>query len=65
MLSSREKAFRNLILACAFVLFLLGVVLFTYSLGKIILSLFGAFLLVIGIFSLIVTFDNWRKAKEE
>ncbi len=65
MLSLREKAFRNLIFVSALVLFLVLAVCFTYALGKMLLSIIGGFLLVIAIFLLIVTFDTWRKVKEE
>jgi small basic protein len=65
MLSVREKAFRNVIFVSAFVLFIVLAVCFTYAIGKMLLSIVGAFLLVIAIFLLIVTFDSWRKAKEE
>jgi protein-S-isoprenylcysteine O-methyltransferase Ste14 len=65
MLSLREKAFRNVIFVSALVLFLVLAVCFTYALGKMVLSMLGAFLLVIAIFLLIVTIDSWRKAKEE
>ncbi len=65
MLSLRERAFRNVIYVSALVLFLALAVCFTYALGKMLLSLIGAFLLVIAIFMLIVTIDTWRKAKEE
>ncbi len=65
MLSLREKAFRNLILVFALVLFLIFGVCFAYAIGKMFLSIGGAFLLVIAIFLLIVTFDTWRKVKEQ
>ncbi len=65
MLSLRERAFRNVIFVCALVLFLVVAVLYSYALGQTILALIGAFLLVMSIFLLIVTIDNWRKAKEE
>ncbi len=65
MLSLREKAFRNVIFVSALVLFLVLAVCFTYALGEMLLSLIGAFLLVLAIFLLIVTIDTWRKAKEE
>ncbi len=65
MLSLRERAFRNVVFVCALVLFLVVAVLYSYALGQTILSLIGAFLLVIAIFLLIVTIDSWRKAKEE
>ncbi len=65
MLSLRERAFRNVIYVSALVLFLVLGVCFTYALGNMLLSLIGAFLLVIAIFLLIVTIDTWRKAKEE
>ncbi len=65
MLSPRERAFRNLIFVIAMVVFLALAVCFTYALGKMLLSVLGAFLLVIAIFLLIVTTDTWRKAKEE
>ncbi len=65
MLSLRERAFRNLIFVGALVLFLIFGVCFTYAVGKMFLSLVGAFLLVIAIFLLIVTIDTWRKVKEE
>ncbi len=65
MLSPKERAFRNLVFVIALVVFLALAVLFTYVLGKMLLSVIGAFLLVIAIFLLIVTTDTWRKAKEE
>ncbi len=65
MLSLRERAFRNVIYVSALVLFLVLAICFTYALGNMLLSLIGAFLLVMSIFLLIVTIDNWRKAKEE
>lgn len=65
MLSLREKAFRNVIFVSALVLFLALAVCFAYVIGKMLLSVLGAFLLVIAIFLLIVTVDSWRKAKEE
>ncbi len=65
MLSLRERAFRNVIYVSALVLFLVLAICFTYALGSMLLSLIGAFLLVMAIFLLIVTIDNWRKAKEE
>lgn len=65
MLSLRERAFRNVIFVSALVLFLVLAVCFTYVLGIMLLSLIGAFLLVIAIFLLIVTIDAWRKAKED
>ena len=65
MLSLRERAFRNVIFVCALVLFLILAVCFTYAIGKIYLSIAGAFLLVIAIFLMIVTIDTWRKVKEE
>jgi quinol-cytochrome oxidoreductase complex cytochrome b subunit len=65
MLSLRERAFRNVIFVIALVLFLVLAVCFTYALGKMLLSMLGAFLLVIAIFLLVVTIDTWRKAKEE
>ncbi len=65
MLSLRERAFRNIIYVSGLVLFLVLAVCFTYVLGEMLLSLVGAFLLVIAIFLLIVVFDSWRKAKEE
>ncbi len=65
MLSIREKAFRNVIFVSALVLFLVLAVCFTYAVGKMLFSIVGAFLLVIAIFLLIVTFDAWRKTKEE
>jgi len=65
MLSLRERAFRNVIFVSALALFLVLAVCFTYAVGKMLLSLIVAFLLVIAIFLLIVTIDTWRKAKEE
>ncbi len=65
MLSLRERAFRNVIYVSALVLFLVLAICFTYALGNMLLSLIGAFLLVMAIFLLIVTIDNWRRAKEE
>jgi hypothetical protein len=65
MLSLRERAFRNIIFAGALVLFLILGVCFSYAIGKMLLSIVGAFLLVIAIFLLIVTIDTWRKVKEE
>ncbi len=65
MLSLRERAFRNVIFVSSLTLFLVLAVCFTYALGKMLLSLIGAFLLVIAIFLLIVTIDTWRRAKEE
>ncbi len=65
MLSLREKAFRNLMLVCALVLFLVLAICLTYAIGKLFLALIGAFILVIAIFLLIVTIDTWRKVKEE
>ncbi len=65
MLSVKEKAFRNVIFVCALLLFLIVAVLFTYFLGQMILSIIGAFLMVVGIFLLIVTVDTWRKVKKE
>ncbi len=65
MLNIREKAFRNVIFVSALVLFLVLAVCFAYAVGKMLISTVGAFLLVIAIFLLIVTFDSWRKAKEE
>ncbi len=65
MLSLKEKAFRNVIFAGAVVLFLILAVCLTYAIGKMVLSIGGAFLLVIAIFFLIVTIDTWRKVKEE
>ncbi len=65
MLSPRERAFRNLIYVTALVLFLVLGVCFSYALGQTIFSLVGAFLLVVAIFLLIVTFDTWRKRREE
>ena len=65
MLSLRERAFRNVIFACALVSFLALAVIFTYAIGKMLLSIVGAFLLVIAIFLLIVTIDTWRRVKEE
>ncbi len=65
MLSPRERAFRNLIYVTALVLFLVLGVCFSYALGQTIFSLVGAFLLVVAIFLLIVTFDAWRKRREE
>ena len=65
MLSPRERAFRNVIFVSALVLFLILAVCFTYAIGNMLLSIAGAFLLVIAIFLLIVTVDTWRKAREE
>ena len=65
MLSLKERAFRNVIFVCALVLFLIFAVCFTYAIGKMLLSIAGAFLLVIAIFLLIVTIDTWRKVREE
>ncbi len=65
MLSARERAFRNFIFVGALVLFLIFAVCFTYAIGNMLLSIAGAFLLVIAIFLLIVTVDTWRKAREE
>ena len=64
MLSLRERAFRNVIFVSALALFLVLVVCFAYVLEKMVLSILGAFLLVIAIFLLIVTIDSWRKSKE-
>ena len=65
MLSLKERAFRNVIFVSALILFLVLAVCLTYVLGNMLLSLIGAFLLVLAIFLLIVTVDTWRKAKEE
>ncbi len=65
MLSLKERAFRNVIYVSALVLFLVLAICFTYVIGNMLLSLIGAFLLVMAIFLLIVTIDTWRKAKEE
>ncbi len=65
MLSLKERAFRNVIFVCALLLFLMMAVLFTYFLGQMILSIIGAFLLVVTIFLLIVTVDTWRKLKKD
>ena len=65
MLTLREKAFRNVILAVALVLFLLFGVCLTYAIGKIIFSFVGTFILVLSIFVLIVTINTWRRVKEE
>lgn len=65
VLSLRERAFRNVIFVCALALFLILEICFTYAIGKMFLSIAGAFLLVIAIFLLIVTIDQWRKVKEE
>ena len=65
MLSSKERAFRNVIFVCALVLFLIFEICFTYFTGKIFYSIIGAFLLVIAIFLLIVSLDTWRKVKSE
>ena len=65
MLTLREKAFRNVIVAVALVLFLLFGVSLTYVIGKLLFSVIGAFLLAMAIFILITTIDTWRKVKEE
>ena len=65
MLTLREKAFRNVIVAVALVLFLLFGVSLTYVIGRLLFSVIGAFLLAIAIFMLITTIDTWRKVKEE
>ena len=65
MLSLRERAFRNLIFASALVLFLILGVCYTYAIGKILLCFVGVFLLIMAIFLLTVTFDTWRKVREE
>ena len=65
MLSLRERAFRNLMLSCAFAIFLILEIYFTYIIGKLLYSLVGAFLFAIVLFSLVVNFDTWRKVKGE
>jgi CHASE2 domain-containing sensor protein len=65
MLSLREKAFRNLVFASALVLFLILGVCYTYTIGKIVLCLVGVFLLIVAIFLLTVTFNTWRRVREE
>ncbi len=65
MLNLRERAFRNVIFATAFVLFLLFGVCLSYAVGKVLFSVVGAFLLTVAIFMLLTTIDTWRKVKEE
>ena len=65
MLSLRERAFRNLIFASALLLFLMLGVCYTYAIGKILLSLVGVFLVIMAIFLLTVTFNTWRRMREE
>jgi len=65
MVSLRERAFRNLIFAGALLLFLILAVCYTYAIGKILLCLVGVFLLIMAIFLLTVTFNTWRRVKEE
>jgi uncharacterized membrane protein len=65
MLSLRERAFRNLIFAGALVLFLILGVCYTYAIGRILLCFVGVFLLIMGIFLLTVTFNTWRRVREE
>jgi|GEM_PF-1217818 hypothetical protein len=43
MLSLKERAFRNVIFVCAFVLFLILQICFTYAIGKIFYSIIGGF----------------------
>jgi len=65
MLSLRERAFRNLIFASALLLFLMLGVCYTYAIGKILLCLVGVFLVIMAIFLLTVTFNTWRRMREE
>jgi len=65
MLSLRERAFRNLIFAGALLLFLILGVCYTYAIGKILLCLVGVFLVIMAIFLLTVTFNTWRRMREE
>jgi hypothetical protein len=65
MLTLRERAFRNVIVAVALVLFLLFGVSLTYVMGRLLFSVIGAFLLAMAIFILITSVDTWRKVKEE
>jgi len=65
MLSLREKAFRNLVFASALALFLILGVYYTYAIGKIVLCFVGVFLLIMAIFLLTVTFNTWRRVREE
>jgi hypothetical protein len=65
MLNLRDKTFLNLVLLCAIGLFLVLEIVFTYAIEKLLLSLAGAFCLVLIIFLLLVNFDTWRKIKEE
>ncbi len=65
MLSLREKAFRNLMFASALVLFLISGICYTYTIGKIVFCFVGVFLLIMAIFILTVTFNTWRRVREE
>jgi CHASE2 domain-containing sensor protein len=65
MLSLRERAFRNLIFASGLVLFLILGISYIYIIGKIVLCFVGVFLLIMAIFLLTVTFNTWRRVREE
>jgi len=65
MLNVRDKTFLNLVLLCAIGLFFVLEIVFTYAIEKLLLSLPGAFCLVLIIFLLLVNFDTWRRIKEE